>query len=417
MVRAVSSKLVVVASLWLVAGCLSEEPMLSETEQNAATVPWKQFAKWPYRVESPRMIVHYQATGDLAMAQSVLADVEHAWDVQITQLGSRPPLDDKAVSGPDGRFDVWLQRGLDSLYVSSVAANTSTPYDDYSTSMVLDPWGQYGGAEMPANVFHEFRHASQGADDWYEHIQVFEADATMWETLYYGYDRLSYVWADYQAHPDWNPFKDDNYTTWFMYGGALFLIHLDKTVFGGTPAFSNEMWLRSRDSANSNEPDFIDALDVMLAAKGTTLFDQIVKFDRSRWYTGARANGSIDGGASLPDVATRPHARASGATRTSFVANPNVLGTIYTVVTAAPTDGTTLRVSLSAIDTKAKPVVQVVGQGTNDRVLDLSAGSATVNLVGGKVVLAVTMLPSSGNFDPDTASTQLYKATVNLDKN
>lgn len=177
------------------------------------------------------------------------------------------------------------------------------------------------------------------------------------------------------------------------------------------------MWLRSRDSANSNEPDFIDALGVMLAAKGTSLFDQIVKFDRNRWYTGTRANGALDGGASLPDVATRAHARASGATRTSFVANPNVLGTIYTVITAAPTDGATLRVSLSSIDAKAAPVVQVVGQGAADRVLDLSSGSATVSVVGGKVVLAVTMLPSNGNFDPDTASTQLYKATVNLDKN
>lgn len=410
-------KLVVVAvASSFVQACVTNVPQLSETE-DAATVPWKQPAKWPYQIASPRMIVHYQASGDLAMAQSVLADVEHAWAVQVTQQGALAPLDDHAVSGPDGRFDVWLQRGLDSLYVSSVAANSATAWDDVSTAMVLDPWGHYGGAEMPANVFHEFRHASQGTDDWYEHTQVFEADATMWETLYYGYDRLSYVWADYQAHPDWNPFKDDNYATWFMYGGAMFLIHLEKNVFGGTPAFSNEMWFRSRDSSSGNEPDFVDALGVMLAAKGTTLFDQIVTFDRSRWYTGARANGSLDGGASLPDVATRAHTRASGATRTSFTANPQVLGTIYTVVTAAPTDGTTLRVSLSSIDAKVKPVVQVVGQGAADRVLDLSAGSATVALTAGKIVLAVTMLPSSGKFDPDSAPTSLFKATVNLDKN
>ena len=78
--------------------------------------------------------------------------------------------------------------------------------------------------------------------------------------------------------------------------------------------------------------------------------------------------------------------------------------------------GPTLRISLTNIDTKAKPVVQLVGQSAADRVLDLSSGSATVPVVGGKVVLAVTMLPSSGKFDPDSAPTQLYKATVNLDK-
>ena len=403
--------LVVVA----VSACVVDEPELGSTEQSAASPPWKQPTKWPYQVASPRMIVHYQATGDLSTAQTVLTQVEHAWTVQITQQGARAPLPDTGIAGPDGRYDVYLQRGLDSLYVSSTAAYAATPYDDVTTAMVLDPWGQYGGAEMEANVFHEFRHSSQGTDDWNEHIQVFEAEATMWEALYYGYARLPGVWADYQAHPDWTPFKDDNYSTWFMYGGALFLIHLEKTVFSGSLAFANEMWLRSR-SAGTNEPDFIDALGVQLAAKGTTLFDQIVKFNRNRWYTGARANGSLDGGAQLPDVATRSHVRASGALHTTYVANPQVLGTVYIVVTAAPTDGPTLRVSLTSIDTKAKPVVQLVGQSAADRVLDLSSGSATVPVVGGKVVLAVTMLPSNGQFDPDSAPTQLYKATVNLDK-
>ncbi len=403
--------LVVVA----VSGCVVDEPELGAREQQAASPPWKQPAKWPHRVESPRMIVHYQATGDLSMAQTVLTQVEHAWTVQVTQQGALAPIPDNGTAGPDGRFDVYLQRGLDSLYVSSTATNAATPYDDVFTAMVLDPWGQYGGAEMEANVFHELRHASQGTDDWNEHIQVFEAEATMWETLYYGYDRLSYVWADYQAHPDWTPFKNDNYSTWFMYGGALFLIHLETTVFNGTLAFANEMWFRSR-SAGTNEPDFVDALNTQLAAKGTTLFDQIVTFNRNRWYTGARANGSLDGAASLPDVATRSHVRASGAVRTTYVANPQVLGTVYTVVTAAPTDGATLRISLTGIDAKAKPVVQVVGQGAVDRVLDLSSGSATVTVVGGKVVLAVTMLPSNGKFDPDSAGTQLYKATVNIHK-
>ncbi|HEX5060749.1 MAG TPA: hypothetical protein VFV99_15375 [Kofleriaceae bacterium] len=393
-----------------------DEPVSSVDQEASASPPWKQPAKWPYSIETPRVVLHYQATGDLATAQTVLSDVEDAWTKQITQQGSRPPLDDGGVAGPDGRFDVYLQRGLDSLYVSSVAANAATPYDDYSTAMVLDPWGQYGGAEMRANVFHEFRHASQGADDWWEHIEFFEAEATAWEAAYYGYDRLPYVWADYQAHPEWTPFKNDKYVTWFMYGGGLFLLHLKKSVFQNSFAFLNETWLRSR-SAGTNEPDFADALGIVLAAKGTTLFDQIVAFQRARWYTGSRANATIiEGAAAIAEVATRSHTRASGAQRTSFVANPELLGTIYTVVTAAPTDGGTLRISLSNVDAKARPIVQVVGQNNTDRVLDLSSGSATVSVVGGKVVLAVTMLPSNGQFDPDSVGTQLYKGTVNIDK-
>lgn len=393
----------------------SPEPISSHAQEAGNTAPWKQPAKWPYQIESPNFIVHYQATGDRAMAQTVFSAVDHAWQVQVGQ-GARPPLADRAVAGPDDRFDVYLQRGIDTLYVSSLAANTATTWDDYSSVMVLDPWGQYGGAELVPNVFHEFRHASQAVDDWFEHPHIFEAEATLWETAYYGYDRLGVVWADYQAHPEWTPFKNDRYATWYMYGGALFLLHLQKNVFGGSLQFSNDMWLGSRNPAGTNEPDFADALAPILAAKNTNLFDQITKFARNRWYTGARANGIVDGGPAIAEVASKPHVRAANATRTSFVANPEVLGTNYTVVQAASTDGATLRISLSNIDAKAKPIVQVVGQGANDRVLDFSTGSATVDVVNGSVVLAVTMQPSNGQFDPDTVGTQLYKATINIDR-
>ncbi|HWO26117.1 MAG TPA: hypothetical protein VNO30_45635 [Kofleriaceae bacterium] len=409
----------VVASILFSAACLTNgvtDESLSTTEQLAATVPWKQAAKWPYRLSGSRMYVHYQAAGDLAMAQTVLADIEDAWTKQMTQGGSRIPLDDGGLAGPDGRFDVYLQRGLNSLYVDAVATNDATTWDDYSTAMVLDPWGQYGGVEMRPNVFHELRHASQAVDDWWEHAFLFEAEATAWETAYYGYDRIDYVWTDYQAHPEWMPFKNDRYVTWYMYGGAMFFLWLRQNVFANSLAFTNDMWLASRNPAGTNEPDFCDALEPLLAARGTSLFAQVTSFARARWYTGSRANGTLDGGASIAEVATKSHARASGAARTSFIPGPEVLGTVYTVVTAAPTDGATLRVSLSNIAAGMKPVVQVVGQGAGDRVLDLSTGSATVSVVGGKVVLAVTMQPANGQFDPDTVGTQLYKATVNIDK-
>ncbi|HEY5938199.1 MAG TPA: hypothetical protein VIU61_26290 [Kofleriaceae bacterium] len=407
---------VLVVAIALV-GCVEGPAELAELEQEAASPPWKQPAKWPLNVQTPRFVVHYQTTGDLAVAQSVLADVDDAWTKQIAQGGARAPLNDGGVAGPDGRFDVYLQRGLGSLYVAATVANAATPYTDYSTAMVLDPWDPvYGGAELRANTFHEFRHASQAVDDWYEQAWVFEAEATVWEAVYYGYDRIAYVFADYQAHPEWTPFKNDRYATWYMYGGAMFFAHLRKTVFNNSLAFTNDMWLGSR-STGTNEPDFVDALGPILAARGTTVFDQIVKFARARWYTGSRANTTImDGAGSIAEVAARSHVRASGAVRTTFVPNPEVLGTTYTTITAAPTDGSTLRISLSNIDAKANPIVQVVGQTAGDRVLDFASGPATVTVVGGKITLAVTMLPSSGQFDVDSPGTQLYKATVNVDR-
>jgi hypothetical protein len=52
------------------------------------------------------------------MAEEVLGHVEHAWQVQIDQRGALPPLDDGGVAGPDGRFDVYLWRGLEVRYGS-----------------------------------------------------------------------------------------------------------------------------------------------------------------------------------------------------------------------------------------------------------------------------------------------------------
>lgn len=397
-----------------VAGCAIDSESVETSEQAANVLPWKQPAKWPYQVESPRVIVHYQAAADQSTAQSVLADVEHAWTEQITNSGGRAPIDGGTI-GPDARYDVWLQRGIDTLYVTSTGTNPATTYDDAFTSMVLDPWGQYGGAEMPANVFHEFRHGSQGTDDWNEHIWMFEAEATLWETSYYGYPRLSYVWADVQAHPDWTPFKNDRYTTWFMYGGALFLLYVKNHVFNGQLAWSNDTWLRCRNPAGTNEPDFYDALGQVLAPKGTTVLAELTSFTRARWYTGARANGAIEAGDQLPDVATSVHTRASGATHTTFQAAPQMLGTTYVRVQRAATDGTSITVSLASVASGARAVVQVVGQGSADRVLDLSTPKA-VAFVGNEAVLAVTLQPANGQFDPDTVGTQTVKATLAFDR-
>jgi len=153
--------------------------------------------------------------------------------------------------------------------------------------------GQYGGAELEANIFHELLHASQGSDDWWEHVHAFEAEATLWEVAYYGFERLPLVLRDYQDHPEWTLFRHDGYHTWYMYGGALFLLYLRDHAFQGNLAFSNEMWHRSRNAPGAagdpslNEPDFTDALQDLLAARDSSLFAEIVGFARARWYTGA----------------------------------------------------------------------------------------------------------------------------------
>ncbi len=382
-------------------------------------VPHKHPELWPLDVSSARVVVHYRTAAEHAMAEESLELVEQAWQVQIDHGGARPPLDDHGVAGPDGRFDVYLWQGVDEPYVVGVEPDATTPYEDWSTAMVLDPWGSYGGDELEPNVFHELRHASQGSDDWWEHAQVFEAEATMWEVAHYGFERSHLAWRDYQARPEWTLFRDDGYRTWYMYGGALFLLYLSEHVFGGDLAFSNEMWRRSRNPPGAdmhpalNEPDFVDALVVILAAERTSLFDEVAGFARARWYTGARDNGSLPGGAVMPEVAHETHTR-KGARQTRFSVSPQLLGTSYVVVERAASDPQALWVSL-ATSSPARFVVQAVGGAAGDETLDLGAGPAQVRFGSGrKVTLVITALPAVGGFDPDVATGARMSASLTL---
>jgi hypothetical protein len=376
---------------------------------------------WPHQVSSPRIVVHYRTPDEQAMAEEVLGHVENAWTVQFDQGGAVPPLPDNGVAGPDGRFDVYVLRGVVEPYVVGVAPDTTTWYDDWSTSMVVDPWGVYGGAELEPNIFHELRHASQATHDWWEHEHVFEAEATLWEIVHYGFERVQVVWQDYQSKPEWTLFRADGYRTWYMYGGALFLLYLRDHVFGGDLSFSNQMWQRSRNAPGANqhpalnEPDFADALQDLLAAKGRTLFGEVLGFARARWYTGARANGSLPGGAVLPDVAHQRHIRNAGAGRTTFTVSPQLLGTGYVAVERAASDPTSLWVSLSGNTAATKFAVQALGGAAGDVTLDLAAGPAKVTFEAGRTVtFVVTALPTSGAFDPDQDGGSSLKAWLTL---
>lgn len=403
----------------VLAGCVPEPEAGSVRMPRAGPglVPHLHPGLWAFQVSSPRVVVHYQDAGEHAMAQEVLGHVEHAWQVQIG-AGALPPLDDHGAAGPDGRFDVYLERGINEPYVVDVAPDDTTWYDDRATSMVLDPWGEYGGDKLEANVFHELRHASQASNDWWEHPHVFEADATLWEVAYYGFEQSPLAWVDFQDHPEWTLFRA-GYQTWYMYGGALFLLFLSEHVFDGELGFTNEMWRRSRNAPGAeqhpalNEPDFVDALQVLLDAKGRDLFDEVLCFARARWYTGARANGSLPGGAVLPEVKHRTHTRKAGARRTLVSVSPQLLGTSYVVVERATTDPAALWVSLST-SSQARFVVQVVGGDAGDMTLDLEAGPARVHFGARPVTFAITALPADGAFDPDLVGNASMNASLTL---
>lgn len=400
------------------------------------TTPWQTPQYWPYAIgdQAPNLsdhfVIHYTDAGDLAMAVEVLGHLEGAWHDQIMVNHALPPLSDNGIAPPNGKLDVYLWRGIDTLYVDSVTDNPSTWWDDAATYIVLDPWGQYGATfeERRANIYHEFRHAShQAATDWWEDFPIFEADATFWEARRYGFARLPFAWADFQARPDWSPFRDDAFRTWSMYGGALYFDYVSRRYFNNGLGFTNEMWLLSVNppgaefDPSKNEPDFVDALGQLLSEKGTTFFDSIVGFTRARWYTGSRAAGQnfFTDGAVLAEVTPRIHTRGGGSPKSSVRIDAQMLGSAFITVVRGAADPAELNVSFKAGGQgTARSVVQTVGNGSADAVLNLDAGPARLRFgANGRATIAVTVLPGPGmTYDPDLADDTQFSTELVFDR-
>jgi hypothetical protein len=177
----------------------------------------------------------------------MLAILEHAWEVQVDQLGFSAPLSDDGECGPDGRYDVFIWPAVDGAFVDSVADHPETAHDDYSTFMAIDTTGDYGGALLDTTLAHEFNHAVQASDDWWESALIFEMGATFVETLVYPQqDDWFYVMEDFQARPQWSLFRDDGYRTWYMYGAAMYLHFLHERNFPSDPSFIARIWRGAR---------------------------------------------------------------------------------------------------------------------------------------------------------------------------
>jgi hypothetical protein len=378
----------------------------------ADTVPCAAMAYWPDAIRSTRhpFLVHYRAADEEAAAREVLADLDRAWDVEVGALGFRPPVDDTGACGPDGALDVFLWRGHEECYVDVLADVPATPYDDQQAFLVIDPWGPYGGAHLATTTAHEFNHVLQAADDWSDAPIIYEASAVFIEDEVFGDDN-QYVdqIAEFQAHPDWALDRDDQYVTWYMYGAAEYLRFVRDRYFAGDAAFIGDMWLRLRSPADSGEPDFEDALDAQLTARGASFRASVIAFARWRLYTGSRADAAHDPeGASFAEPARVAAVRTTGA---QVALAPMSVGTAYVDVTALPGDPATVAISLGHADTAVGWVVQVVpGHSGDGDTLDLAHGPVRV-AVSGTQTIAVTALPR-GALDPEDRDDTTHAATL-----
>lgn len=266
--------------LTLLAGC--GDDLVPETPIPDDAIPCESPALWPNGVRSADVAleVRYPDSLDEARARDVLTLLEDDWAIEAGAMGFRAPIAVPGCGDDDDAVDVFLWPGLDEGYVEGIAAIEATPHDDWSTIMVLDPDGPYGGDALPTTLAHELNHMMQAADDWDETIAVLEATATFVELAVVGdEDVRETVRADVQAHPDWAFDHDDGYETWAMYGSELYLETL--TGLDDDPALLGDLWLAMRNTGAADEPDWADAVRAVMAPR--TLDDTFVQYAIDRF--------------------------------------------------------------------------------------------------------------------------------------
>jgi len=387
------------------------------------TLPCEHPEYWPYTLtgEDGRFTVHYRKAVEGGMAEEVAAILAYSLAVEIDELGFRPPLPDAGRCGPDDGFDVFLWRNLQTCYAEVFADEPETWYDDWYSYIVVDPWGPYGGEMLDSTLAHELNHACQASDDWWDSPIVFEmTSAFIEDAVYDDDDTYMTYFADFQAHPDWSLDRDDGYSTWYMYGATMYFYYLKDRYFEGDFSWASDLWLGLRSAPGAetdpslNEPDFEDALEVLLQEQaGIGFLDSVVEFARWRVYTGAWDDGRhFEEGADWPEDATL-------AMRTLEVGQeatpaPMVLGNAYFVLAGEP--GGQVAVRLEVQDDVDVVIQAVPGlDGTDGEVLGHGAGRYRVMLgEDGTRVLALTVLPT-WQHDPDTREDTRYPLRVLLE--
>ncbi|WP_342380388.1 hypothetical protein NVS55_12385 [Myxococcus stipitatus] len=423
---------------WVLAGCASSD----EPEPTDYTHPLAEGTQicgradfdtmFPYAVRSERLpvLVHYYKEVERETALQVLAAVEKGWDYHVHQLGMRPALLDQGECGPDEAFDVFVWKGHRSCLVNVLSGDPSTAWDDRRGFMVVDAWGPYGGPELEETVVHEMAHASQAADDWFETSITFEMSAVFTDQVYANRYIKTYL-DDFQAHPDWALDYYDDYETWYMYGSSLYLLYLKDRFFDGQPQFLSRMWLGSRNPPSAendpslNEPDFADALDDLLASRGSSYVDTVPEFSRWRWYTGDHVDDRHfrhfrDGLENLraAKLALAVDAEARPGTLAVTRNAPMMLGSSYLSLRKGTGTPDTLYVSLEApANAGRRFVVQAVPGLTPDsdgETLDLASGPKLLRFADDATrTLIVTVMPT-GPYDPDLRDNDRYPFSLVL---
>ncbi|MBL8783903.1 MAG: hypothetical protein JNJ59_03290 [Deltaproteobacteria bacterium] len=385
-------------------------------------IPCDEPQYWPFVIKSQLrpLRVHYRVPGDASAARDVLHELETAWRIEVDEIGWAAPLDDHGTCGDDGAFDAFLWRDFPYAYVDVLDDNPLTAWDDGYPYMVIDPFNEFGGNELPATVAHEFNHACQAAYDWNDVTFIYEATSTFMEDeVHDGHNSYATLLFDFQGHPDWSIDRNDDYETWYMYGAMLWLRYLRDRFFEGRPEFIVRLWEGMRSPPGRNEPDYVDSVDALLAPFGRSFADTVLEFARWRWYVRDRDDGiHLEEAGGWPrDAVPKVAATLTSAGGTATV-RPMMTGTSYIDVTGTAGQAVTVSLETTVAESSVRFVVQALPgvDGSDGEFLELPARVALTD-VSGKVMrtIVVTALPGvDGDIDPDLRTDERFTAAIKV---
>lgn len=408
---------------------------------------------WPYSKASSKFpfIVHYASESEIEKADEIIAYLEKAWQRQIIEQKYTPPPSDTGLCGPDGRFDVFIRRGVNSCKVDLITEQFVTEWGGRASYMEVDPWGSYGGEMLGATIAHEFNHGTHAANDWYDLPIAFEMSASYVDQFYGPLDLRNII--DFQKHPDWGLLRNDSYQTYYMYGSAIYIHFLRDRYFGVDDSFLPQLWvdMRNTPKLKENNPNFVDALNAALKRKGLEInfLDTVPEFARWRYYCGINDGKHfldlnkdtrptslppvpLSSQMALLDVAKLkipavtmplkgPYAFDTALTMNGsrFVPAPMMTGSVYLTVKRENAAQTSFKLSLAAAPS-VKWVVQAVpglDPSSDGETVELSKGSARVSFTSaGERTLILTVLPKlESDFDPDDQTDIRYPASLTIE--
>jgi hypothetical protein len=373
---------------------------------------WSRFvasSRYPVRV-------HYQADQDRAVAESTLEFLEQSWKIEVEDIKFRAPLPDQGFCGSDA-LDIFIDYSLDYAYTDMVSDNPDTSWDDYSAYIVIDP-DAYGGELLDSTTAHEFNHVLQAADDWWDAASSFEMTATYIEDIVFDDDNGSYdIYEDFQKHPDLPLSFNDYYRTWYMYGSAIYLFFLRDRYAAGDSTFVADMWRNSRNPArgsninpSTNEPDFIDALDLVLQdLAGISFVESYTEFARWRWFVGPYDDGAhFEEGGAWPDSATVKIRQEIERLPANIIVSqgPANVASEYIVVNLPPaSDARQIVLDFSGEDGRSWEVdtLRYSGDFQDGWQVGVSGptGHWSVDVTGASKLVIAIINQGDGSFDPD----------------